>query len=139
MCGQTAIHNLHATSLNGTLVFILRKGEQLFVAARQKAAVRTISLVYILYYTLFALPFQLRLYVRSLLSWREVASKVSPADAFYGRSAERSAYTPRCVRLSPISKTYVCTYYVHETPIRLKPNTLALVTIYAYRQFVACI
>lgn len=84
VCRQTAIHNLHATSLNGAVMFILRKDERVLLPRSRKAAVRTTCLVYILYYTLFALPFQPRLYVCSLLSRREVASKVSPADAFYG-------------------------------------------------------
>jgi len=127
VCRQPAIHNLHATSLNGAVMFILRKDERVLLPRGRKAyiAVRTISLVYIFYTTLSSLfPFATTaMYVCSLLSRREVASKFSPVDAFYGspRSKRRTRYTGirRDVsgyRLFPKhTYVYVHVYDVHET------------------------
>jgi len=36
VCRQTAIHNLHAASLNGAMMFILRKGERVCCRATER-------------------------------------------------------------------------------------------------------
>lgn len=62
----------------------------------------------------------------------EVASKVPPTDAFYGFRAEaRAARRTSGARASAIVYSRnVCTH----ARIRLRPDTLALVAIYAYRR-----
>jgi len=152
VCVAAAIHNLHATSLNGAVMFILRKDERVLLPRGRKAAVRTISLVYILYYTLFTLPFRNDGYMYAACS-REERSRQrfhqsTRFTALHSQNVERGTGIYRDVSGYRLFPKHM---YVRATCIRVHirrarnanpfkaEHTLALVAIYAYRQCVACI
>lgn len=105
VCRQTAIDNLHATSLNGAVTFILRKDERICVCAcmcacvccrepavklfRHVYRVHTLCVCVCIFYTLRSSLLTVGC-MFAACSRGEVASKVSLADAFYGSHRSRS-------------------------------------------------